>query len=234
MKKTKISLALILGVMLLSGCLSPYSGDMDTGNVTIRLPGSSAARSTWTGTAPTDAFLNTYVTHVVHLLSNGNHVGGSPISIPPSGGREITRNVPLGPLVVNVFATVNGFGFAHGTGGTNVVTGSNNEVPITMQRLDYGIVLRGFSRDSAGVYQFSPRLPDYSTTSTPELNIHIYNFAENPTGPLTVEITGDFNSATTSITSIASDGSNNTLVVRPNHGLGEGTHTGTVRVHGGR
>ncbi|MCL2792792.1 MAG: fibronectin type III domain-containing protein [Spirochaetaceae bacterium] len=103
---------------------------------------------------------------------------------------------------------------------------------------DYGVVLRGFTRDSAGVYHFSPRLPGYSANNIPELNVYIYNFAGNATGPLTVEITGPFNSSAAStgvstINSIASDGSNNTLVVRPNADLPEGVHTSTVRVRGG-
>jgi len=81
-KKTIISFILIIGIMLLSACFIPnsgnssYSEDMEigTGTVTIRLPGST------------------------------------------------------------VFANINGFNYAHGTGGTNVVLGSNNNVPINMQR----------------------------------------------------------------------------------------------------
>ncbi|MCL2792793.1 MAG: hypothetical protein FWD87_06855 [Spirochaetaceae bacterium] len=48
-----------------------------------------------------------------------------------SGTRTATIRLPAGSTV---FATINGFNYAHGTGGTNVVLGSNNNVPINMQR----------------------------------------------------------------------------------------------------
>ncbi|MCL2791651.1 MAG: fibronectin type III domain-containing protein [Spirochaetaceae bacterium] len=253
-KKTIISFILILGIMLLSTCFipnpgdNPYSEDMGssdgggtgagnrggTGTVNITLPGTTVNRSLWTGATPTDAFLSNYVSYVVHMVNNGNHVGGSPITVTPFDGRVVSRNVPLGLLVVNVYATINGFDYALGTGNTNVVVGQNNNIPINMRRYDYGVVLRGFTRDSAGVYHFSRRLPGYSTNNIPELNVHIYNFAENATGPLAVTITGPFNSSGVStINSIARDVRDDTLIVKPNDNLPQGVHTGAVRVHGG-
>jgi hypothetical protein len=214
----------LLALMLaLASCPGPQD-DEEGGTITISLGANSAAR--WSG-GPPDSNIVAQLTHVIKMW-NGNSYNTLYKTIPLSPGATAhsEAGVPLGPMKITIDATLNGYPFAYGEEEFNVAAGPNNPI-VRMNRLDYGVVL---SADSGATYTFPPTPAGYS--SPPSLGVTIWNYAENPTGALTVSSSASFSVSTANINSIARDGSNS-FSVTPAAGLTDGNYNGTVTVAGG-
>ena len=223
-KKTKITLALILGVILLSACFSPFSGEEETGIVTITIPGTSQAR--WTAPTPDSAILDE-LTHVIHFRRDGNTLIPDHV-IGPGGTRTFNKTVPIGPLDIEVIATLNGYNFAHATVSGSVIANETNNFPITMNRLPYGIIL-----SISGNPNFGTQAESYGPIAP--ITVTVQNFAENDTGPLTVAVPTGFETSATaplnSLLALTTPISSTTFTVNPQHALSGGSYSGQVRVY---
>jgi len=220
-------LCLIAAMALLLGACQD-TAENESGTITIAIGVSPTAR--WLGTKPTEDFLKNSVTHVIELW-NGSDYGTKirTITLTPGNTSHTEMNVPLGALRVEIRATLNGYDFAYGDTEITVASG-NNPAPVTMERLEHGIVL---SEKSGSTYHFPALTQGYNST-TP-LTVTVTNYAENATGALTVALAGtdpgSFTLSATSIADILQDG-HNTFTVTPITGLAVGNHTATVSVTG--
>ena len=194
-----------------------------SGTITFTF-GVSPAR--WSGTKPSDNTLG-LLTHTIDL-KNGNY--SNSVIAEPGVTKCTVTDVPLGSLEVKIEAKMYGYPFASGKTTINIVKGDNNKADVTMNRLNYGIIL-----SESGTCVFDSQSADY--TSAQSKTIGIANYAENDTGPLTVKLSPSSSNAFTvsaaSIASIAPDNVNqNAFTVAYVGGLSVGTYAANITVSG--
>jgi hypothetical protein len=202
------------------------TAENESGTITIAIGVSPTAR--WSGAKPTEDLIKTSVTHVIELY-NGSDYGTKirTITLTPGKTSHTETNVPLGALRVEIRATLNGYDFAKGDTEITVASGQNS-APVTMERLEHGIVL---SENPGSTHTFTALTQGYSST-TP-LSVEVHNYAENATGALTISLSGTGSDSFTLVAPTASitQDSSTTFTVTPKPGLGLGTYTATIEVY---
>ena len=150
---------------------------------------------------------------------------GITTQIPPDAGSPID------------FATGANTAYPGGDSGWQTVFFSTNRtIARDGDKLQLVVNTYGISLSETGTYTFTAANYGYGTQTPGSVTIH--NTGNQPTGVLTVALSGDnpgsFTLSTTSVGSIAVDDTAvNAFTVVPNTGLAAGTYTATVTVSGG-
>jgi len=215
--------------LLLGACHDP--AESESGSITIAIGVSPTAR--WSGDKPTDDFLRGNVTHVIELLNGSGYANQyKTITLNPGVTSHTVTGVPLGALKVIVSAKVNGYNYAYGEKEITVASGQNS-APVTMERIEHGIVL-----SESGTHTFPALAQGYNADDPETLTVHVYNYAANDTGTLMVKSepleTGssasDFTILPGDVSAGIAQDSSASFTVTPKPGLAVGTHEAAISV----
>jgi len=136
-----------------------------------------------------------------------------------------------------IFTVTPNIGLAVGTHTATVTVTGGNAIAAFNVTFTVNAATFGISLDAPALHSFPALTHGYTADARQPLTVTVTNTGNQPTGALSVAMSGDnpgsFTASPTTISSIAAAGGTATFTVTPNIGLAVGTHTTIVTVTGG-